>query len=154
MPATDQDQANLLPHWLVCAAMLALLIAYNLVCHLYPAHIRAEIDPAQRLLLRNVLYALAIITFPLTNLLRHIFLRLNQTQPGEKSAAQRYLLTVIVTQTMIAGVSVFGPLMFALGDDYNTLTIYSVLGLVGIFLHRPKTGELDAITQALVAKGE
>jgi hypothetical protein len=152
MPQTDQNHPNLLPHWLVCAAMLLLLIAYNLVCHLYPAQIRAEIDESQRLVLRNVLYALAIIAFPLTNLMRHILLRLNQTMPGKKTAAQRYLLTVAITQSMIASISVFGPIMFVVGDDYNTLYIYSVLGLLGIFLYRPKADEHDAIAQALAAK--
>lgn len=152
MPQTDQARPNLWPHWLICTAMLLLLIAYNLVCHLYPTQIRSEIDESQRLILRNVLYALAIITFPLTNLIRHVLLRLNQTMPGDKSAAQRYLPTILVTQSMIAGVSVFGPIMFVLGDDYNTLTIYSVLGALGMFLHRPKIGEHDAIVAALAAK--
>ena len=152
MPQPDQTRSSLLPHWLICAAMLLLLMVYNLVCHLYPMQIRSEFDESQRLILRNVLYALAIITFPLTNLLRHILLRLNQTMPGDKSAAQRYLPTILITQSMIAGVSVFGPIMFVLGDDYNTLTIYSVLGVLGIFLHRPKIGEHDAIAEALAAK--
>lgn len=149
MPTNTENHPRLLPHWLICASMLLLLIAYNLACYLYPEQVRLEFDPEQRVVLRTVFYVLAIITFPLTNLLRHILLRLNQTMPGEKTAAQRYLLTIIITQSMIAGVSVFGPIMFALGDDYNTLNIFTVLGLLGIFLHRPRVGEHEAIVLAL-----
>jgi hypothetical protein len=69
--------------------------------------------------------------------------------PGDKPAAQRYLTTIIVTQTMIEIVSLFGLLMFLLGDDFNTLYIFSVLGLLGIYLHKPKMTELEDIIQAL-----
>lgn len=154
MPSRFQHRSELFPHWLICAAMLLLIIAYNLICHLYPEQIRTEIEPSHRMLLRSVLYALAIITFPLTNLLRHILLRLNQTMPGDKSAGQRYFVSVMITQLMLAGISTFGPIMFVLGDDYNTLNIYSVLGVLGIFLHRPKSGEYQAIVDTLAARCE
>lgn len=151
MQHTD-DNRSLTAHWLVCAAMLTLLIAYNLFCHLWTGDIRIHLDEAQRVVLRTVFYVLAIIIFPFTNLMRHILLRLNQTMPGEKSAGQRYLLTIIITQSMIEVVSLLGPIMFLLGDDFNTLYIFSVLGLVGIALHRPKQDDYRAIAQALAIK--
>lgn len=154
MNSNSPIQANLWPHWLVCAAMLLLIAIYNLLCHLYPATMRAEIDPSLRETVRTVLYGLAIVTFPLTNLCRHIFLRLNQTMPGDTSPGRRYLVTVTVCQAMMAGVTVFGPLMFALGDDYNTLYIYSVLGVLGAVLHRPKSAEYWSIVDAMKARAE
>jgi hypothetical protein len=51
-------------------------------------------------------------------------------------------------------VAVFGFVMFILGDDFNTLYIFSVLGALGLFLHRPKIEELAAIDQALSAKNQ
>lgn len=143
---------NLTPHWLVCAVMLILLAVYNLICHLWAGEIRLDVPESDRILIRTTLYIIAIILFPLTNLIRHIFLRLNQTMPGEKNAEQRYLVTIIVTQSMIEAVSLFGPLMFLLGDDFNTLYIFTLLGVLGIYLHRPKQADLEDITTALSAQ--
>lgn len=108
-----------------------------------------SIDESQRVLIRTILYAITIALFPLTNLTRHILLRLNQTMPGPKSAQQRYLLTIIVTQSMIEVVSLFGLLMFILGDDFNTLYIFTLLGALGIYLHKPKLTEYQEIVRAL-----
>ncbi len=144
----------LLPHWLVCAAMLSLLVAYNLFCHFGTGDSRLNLDEPQRVVFRTVFYVLAIIVFPLTNLMRHILLRLNQTVPGEKTASQRYFLTVIVSQSMIEIISLFGPVMFMLGDDFNTLYIFSILGLAGIVLHRPKSEEYQSIIDSLSTRSD
>jgi hypothetical protein len=69
--------------------------------------------------------------------------------PGEKTAAQRYLITVIVSQAMIESVGILGFLMFILGDGFNTLYIFSGLAILGFFLHRPKQTEYESIVEAL-----
>lgn len=141
--------AELRPHWLICSAMLAMLAAYNVFCHFWADAYRLNVDESQRVVIRTVFYVLAIIVFPLTNLMRHILLRLNQTMPGEKSAADRYLLTIVITQSMIEVIALFGPIMFILGDDFNTLYIFSVLGTLGAVLHRPKPDEYLSIVESL-----
>lgn len=148
-PQTRLSHADLVPHWLVCAALSALLIGYNIVCHVWGDQIRINLDEPQRILIRSILYGAAIILFPLTKLLRHILLRLNQTMPGEKPARQRYFLTVTVSLSLVEMVGVFGFLMFMLGDDFNTLYIFTTLGALGIFLHKPKLDEYLAISEAL-----
>lgn len=149
MSSVESSANPLRLHWLVCIVMLVLLIAYNVACHVFADQIRVPVEEAQRVLIRSVLYALAIMLFPLTNLMRHILLRLNQTMPGARSPGQRYLLTILITQSMIESLTLFGPIMFVLGDDFNTLYIFSVLGLLGIFLHRPKADDYASIVQAL-----
>jgi hypothetical protein len=154
---TDQNlstQSQLRSHWLVVGFLLVLLIAYNLVCHIWGAELRINLDEAQRELFRSVFYGVAIILFPLTNLLRFILIRLNQTMPGDKPAKQRYFVTTTVALLLIETVAVFGFVMFILGDDFNTLYIFSVLGALGLFLHRPKIEELAAIDYALSAKNQ
>jgi len=154
---TDQNlstQSQLRSHWLVVGFLLVLLIAYNLVCHIWGAELRINLDEAQRELFRSVFYGVAIILFPLTNLLRFILIGLNQTMPGDKPAKQRYFVTTTVALLLIETVAVFGFVMFILGDDFNTLYIFSVLGALGLFLHRPKIEELAAIDQALSAKNQ
>lgn len=150
-PSAEKSNA-LTPHWAICAAMLLFLLIYNLICHLWGAEIRQPLEESQRILIRTIFYVIAIALFPLTNLLRFILLRLNQTMPGERTAGQRYLVTIIVTQGMIEVVSLFGLIMFLLGDDFNTLYIFTLLGVVGIYLHKPKPEELQSIIDALAVK--
>lgn len=150
--STSNPTNPLLPHWLICAVMLTLLIAYNLICHIWGDQFKHTLEESERVTLRTVFYVITIALFPLTNLIRHILLRLNQTMPGQTSAEQRYLITIIVTQSMLELVSVFGLVMFLLGDDFNTLYIFSVLGLLGIYLHKPKSTEFESIVSALTSK--
>lgn len=140
---------DLRPHWFICAAMLLLLLVENLVCHLWAADIQQHWDESQRVMLRSILYAIAIILFPLVNVLRHVLLRLNQTMPGPKAAKSRYLTTIAVCQILISSVGFFGVLMFIGGDGFNTLYIFSTLGVLGLFLHKPKEYEYLSIVAAL-----
>lgn len=152
MSLSIETHTKLTLHWLICAVMLILLASYNVVCHVWMDVIRMNLDESQRVLIRTILYVMAIVLFPLTNLIRHILLRLNQTMPGETAPERRYLFTVLVTQLMIGTVSVFGLVMFILGDDFNTLYIFTLLGVLGVYLHRPNQDELQAIIYALSAK--
>ncbi len=149
MTIPPENNQRLTIHWLICFAMLILLAIYNIVCHVWAPDIRLDLEESQRVLIRTIFYVIAIILFPLTNLIRHILLRLNQTMPGAKSAERRYLVTVIVTQAMLEPVGLFGLVMFILGDDYNTLYIFTLLGVLGIYLHKPKQTELQSIVYAL-----
>ena len=155
MVATSSSQSvDFKAHWAVCALMLLLLLAYNVFCLLWADDIRWHLDEPKRVLLRSIAYALAIALFPLTNLLRHILLRLNQTMPGQKSASRRYLTTIIVAQLLLHGVASFGALLYWLGDDRNTLFIFTGLGVLAVFLHKPKTAEYWAIVESLAAKSQ
>ena len=110
------------------------------------------ISEEQRVFIRTIFYVVAIILFPLVNLVRYVLLRLNQTMPGDNPAKNRYLITIIVTLASIEVVGIFGFVMFILGDDYNTLYIFSTLATLGVFLHRPKQGEYNQIIDALKEK--
>lgn len=103
----------------------------------------------QLISLRTILYALAILAFPLTNLIRHIQIRLCQTMPGDAPPKRRYLTTVIVSLTLVESIGIMGLILFLLGDGYNTLSIFSGLSALGFVLYRPKTSEYLGIVQAL-----
>lgn len=137
------------PHWLFTGSWIGLIIAYNLFCLLWSDAWRLHWDEADRIVLRSVLYAVAIVLFPLVNLLRHVLLRLNQTMPGTRTAARRYQSTVFITLGIIQCVGLFGVALFMLGDDSNTLAIFTLLAALGLYLHRPRSEELDAIHTAL-----
>lgn len=135
--------------WLIVGAMTVSQIIYIIVCHSLGTEIQHLIDQEQRIFIRTVFYLIAISSFPLTSLIRHIQLRLNQTMPGEKTASQRYLLTVTVSQSIMESVGVLGFVMFILGDDFNTLYIFTGLAVLGFFLQRPKQDEYQSIVEAL-----
>jgi hypothetical protein len=110
-------------------------------------------------MLRTIFYVITILTFPLTNLIRHIQLRLNQTMPisySRQEAASvakiRYLVTIIVSMSLIEVIGTFGLIMFVLGDGFNNLYIFTGLSALGLFLYRPKTDEYSEIIDAISAQ--
>lgn len=135
--------------WLVIGVMVAVQIIYIVVCHSFGTQIQQATDMEQRVFIRTVFYVLAIAIFPLTTLTRYILVRLNQTMPGQKTASQRYLITVIVSQAMMETVGILGFVMFILGDDFNSLYIFSGMAMLGFFLQRPKSEEYQSIVAAL-----
>jgi hypothetical protein len=105
--------------------------------------------PAERLITyRSWFYALAIVTFPLTNLIRYIQVRLCQTMPGPAPAKRRYLTPVIVSAVLVANIGVLGIILFRLGDGDNTLYIFTGLAALGFVLYRPKPSEYLSIVNA------
>ena len=152
-----QLKSDLFLPWLIQGVMLASLVVYIIVCITLGDQIQHPLPEAQRVLIRTILYVVAIVTFPMTNLLRHIQLRLNQTMPfssidPEGEAKKRYLVTVIVSMSLIESVGIFGFVMFVLGDNFNTLYIFTGLSALGLFLYRPKVHEYAGIIEALTAQ--
>jgi len=153
----EQLKTDLILPWVIVGSMLAMLAAFLIVCITFGGEIQQPLPEAQRVLIRTILYVVAIVTFPLTNLLRYIQLRLNQTMPYSSAAPgdvakNRYLVTVIVSMALIESVGIFGFVMFILGDNFNTLYIFSGLSALGIFLYRPKVDEYAKILEALTAQ--
>ena len=70
----------------------------------------------------------------------------------EGEAKKRYLVTVIVSMSLIESVGIFGFVMFVLGDNFNTLYIFTGLSALGLFLYRPKVHEYAGIIEALTAQ--
>lgn len=144
------EKNDLLPHWIIVGMMLVTLVIYLVICHQFGHELQEPIPETQRIFIRTIFYAIAIGTFPITNLIRHIQLRLNQTMPGNKPAKSRYLLTVIVSMALVEGIGVLGFVMFMLGDDFNTLYIFLGLSALGLYLYRPKQDEYSKIVEALL----
>lgn len=148
------EKYELLGPWVVTALVLASLAVF-LFIGLHFGHFLGDSLPEERrVVIRSIFYGLTIITFPLTNLIRHIQLRLNQTMPGNKPAKTRYLVTVIVSMAMVESIGILGFVMFMLGDEYNTLYIFLGLSALGAFLYKPKYEEYNQIADSLSANEE
>lgn len=154
----------LLFSWLITAFVLTLLSASFIFVNFYGASFQQPLIESDRLFWRTIFYALAILILPLTNLLRYIFLRLNQTMPlleqknFEKIAQRRYTLTVAVSQSMMLLIGSFGEIIFYFGDTINSFHILTGLAMLGGFLYRPKNSEyqqiIDVFTDTLENENE
>ncbi len=129
--------------------MFLMLPTYLLICHFLADDIQLHLPEQQRSIIRTVLYILAIIGFPMTNLIRHIQLRLNQTMPGDTPAKNRYLVTIIVSMALSESSGIFGFIMFILGDDFNTLYIFTGMSALAMFLYRPKIEEYTSVIEGM-----
>ncbi|MFZ2725334.1 MAG: hypothetical protein WAX77_03685 [Methylococcaceae bacterium] len=151
----QQTQNNpLLLAQIYLGAIALTIIVYLGLCHYFNEALQQPIVEAERVWVRTGLYIVAIITFPMTNLVRHIQLRLNETMPFDNKdallvAKQRYLITLIVSLSLIESIAVFGFIMFILGDGFNTLYIFEILAALGLFLYRPKIAEYQKVLAAL-----
>ncbi|MCX7066122.1 MAG: hypothetical protein NTW85_00235 [Methylococcales bacterium] len=149
--------ADLKLPWLIVGMMLVTLLTYLVICFTLGTELQEPLPEITRVKIRTALYIIAIVTFPMTNLIRHIQLKLNQTMPLTQAnyraeAKKRYLLTVIVSMAAVESIGVFGFLLFMFGDGVNNLIIFTVLSALGMFLYRPKLDEYSHIVELLAAK--
>lgn len=139
--------------WFITSVVILLLCFSIFAAHFY--HFQNPLSEHERIIWRTVFYILAIVFLPLTNLLRHIFLRLNQTMPLlenadlEKTLKIRYTLTVCVSMLLILLIGGFGATVFYFGDGFNSLHILTIVAGLGVFLYRPKRSEYQQIQDAL-----
>jgi hypothetical protein len=149
--------ADLKLPWLVVGMMLIMLVAYLVICFMFGTELQQLLPEITRVKIRTALYIIAILCFPMTNLIRHIQLKLNQTMPLTHTnyrleAKKRYLLTVIVSMASVEIIGVFGFLLFMFGDGINNLIIFTGLSALGMFLYRPKLDEYSKIVELLASK--
>ncbi len=150
-------KADLKLPWLIVGIMLVMLLTYIVICFIFGTELQEPLPEITRVKIRTALYIIAIVTFPMTNLLRHIQLRLNQTMPLTHlayriEAKKRYLLTVIVSMTLVESIGAYGFVLFMLGDGKNNLIIFTALSALGLFLYRPKLHEYSQIVESLAIK--
>lgn len=140
--------------WLITGGSMLLLLLSCSGAAYFEARLPADFTwpEASRVQLRTLLYWLAILTLPLTNLIRHIQLRLNQTMPTSTSAKRRYCLTVLISMLLCETIGVFGLWLFCVGDGWNSFIIFTCVSALGLFLYRPKLTEYHTIVAALANK--
>jgi len=148
----QQLQSDLLSAGVIRAVGLMSLIALVAVCHIYADKIQIALDEQQRVVIRTILYIVAITTFPVMKFVRHVLLRLNQTMSGNKSPKSRYMLTIIISMLVAESIGIYGFVMYILGDSYNTLYIFIMLSALAMFLYKPDQQEYKTLVESLEAK--
>ncbi len=147
MTKDNQAHQSLFGIWALYVLMLLIPVGMLVFIQFYGPQYR--LSGPSPVSLRSVLYLLVIIGFPLTNLLRHIMLRLNQTMPGSKPAYRRYTQTVLVSLLFGQLVAGLGGMLYLKGDNFDTLVIYVLLSYLALFLYRPKQTEFQQIVNQL-----
>ena len=138
----QQLQSDLVTAGIIRAASLMSLMALLVICHIYADKIQIGMNEQQRIIIRTVLYVVAILTFPVMKFVRHVMLRL---QRNEKSPKSRYLLAITITMIISESIGIYGFIMYVLGDSYNTLYIFIMLSALAMFLHKPDKEEYKAL---------
>lgn len=141
----QQLQSDLLMAGVIRALALMSLMALVVICHFYGNRIQIGMDEQQRIIIRTILYIVAITTFPGMKFMRHVLLHLNQTTKANKTAKSCYLRTIFVSMTVAVSIGLYGFAMFVLGDSFNTLYIFVMLSALAMYLYRPKIEEYQAI---------
>ncbi len=139
--------------WFITSFVIVMLILSITFAHFYTFQNLLTEEP--RIFWRTIFYILSIIMLPLTNLLRHIFLRLNQTMPLlananlERVIKIRYMLTITMSMSMMLIIGCLGATMFYFGDGFRSLHILTGIAALGVFLYRPKLNEYQQILDSL-----
>ena len=145
---TDTLQTDLLLANIIRATAVSTLLILIALCYFYAAEWQIHINEQDRILYRGIFYLVAIISFPIMTFMRHVMLHINT----HKSAKFRYLLTIIVMMKLSASISLYGFFMFYLGDEMNTVYIFSGLALLAIYLHRPNKDEYLQLIESIYTK--
>lgn len=139
--------------WFITGFVAVILSLSVIFAHFY--YWQNPLTEDVQLFWRTGFYIFAISLLPLTNLLRHIFLRLNQTMPLLKNTnlacviKTRYTLTISVSMLLMLLIGSFGATIFYLGDSFRTLHILTGIAGLGVFLYRPKLDEYQQILESL-----
>jgi hypothetical protein len=134
----EQLKSGLILPWLVACITVVMLAVYIIVCHTL-GQLQEPLPEAQRVIVRTVFYTIAIVIFPLTNLIRHIQLRLNQTMPYfDASHPNKDCMEPLPTTTGMKQSSVprltDGAIAKARNRYFVTITVsMALVGVVGIF---------------------
>ena len=142
-------KSDLLSAWIVWGSLFFMLAVYIYLCLNFGQQIRFQGTEKEPVLIRTILYVVAIASFPMTNLIRHIMLRINQTMPGDTPAKSRYFTTALVSMSMASTLGIYGFILFLLGDNINTLYIFCSLSALALFLYRPKPEEYCDVIEAV-----
>lgn len=148
MIETNQQQMKLTGIWLCWFSMLAIWLGITLFFDFTSDQYRLETPESPPVFLRSMLYLATIATFPLSNLLRHIMIRLNETMPGATSVKSRYSKTILISMLIANSIGCYGVLLYLQGDTINTLYIFSSLSALALWLYRPKPQEYQQIIEA------
>ena len=154
-------EKGLLILWIFWASILGSLFIYVFICHQFGDEIRRTMSPNSFVpLVRKILYGVAIITLFLTHFLRRFMLAGKSSgslakflKPGIQSNRPpflaKYATTLIISLALSESIGIYGLVLFLLGDDFQTLYIFTGISALAMYFYRPKREELEKLAVAM-----
>lgn len=108
--------------------------------------------------IRNVLYAVSIITLILTKVIRNSLLKnsrgfIENRQPANQSnqhpAIAKYSIAFIISFALLESIGIYGLVLVMLGKDLTDLYILIILSAVAMFYYRPKKEEVINLAERM-----
>ncbi len=103
-------------------------------------------------LLRTLLYIVAIIGFLIIKLVRYVMIHLSKTMLGNISAKSRYAKTVITSMILAEMLAIFAAILVIRQDEANNLYIFAVLFFLAMAIYRPSNTEYQDIVKTLKSR--
>jgi len=148
--------------WTIWGAMVASLVIYMLIPNLIGDQIKMqELPPDVFILLRNVLYVVALIELAIIPFIKRITLKSykaplnpNQKIPGTSNhpATAKYATVMIISLAIAESIAIYGLVLFFLAKDSQSLYLLTAIGAMAMIIHRPKMEELEQLAIATSGK--
>ena len=146
--------------WIIWGAMFASLGIYIIVAHMVGDQIKMQdLAPDVFSVLRNVLYAVAIVEFAIIPFIRKKMLksgaRTTQTPDrampgaGNHPATAKYASVTVISLALAESIAIYGLLLYFLGKDFQSLYMLTAISAAAMIIHRPKMEELEDLALAL-----
>ena len=144
----------------IWAAMLISLFIYVLVGLYIKDTLRITMETNVIDILRNVLYAVSIITLITTRFIRKLILSGKGTstlqssyQSDQPRALARYTSAMVVSLAMTESIGIYGLVLFFLGKNEVDLYLFILISAATMLIYRPKRDEIISLTQELDKQG-
>ena len=148
--------------WVIWGAMFASLGIYMLIPNLVGDQINTqEFPPDVFVVLRNVLYVVALIELAIIPFIRRIILKSikmsqnpNQNIPGTGNhpATAQYTVVMIISLAIAESIAIYGLVLYLMAKDTQSLYLLTAISAMAMIIHRPKMEELEQLAIAISGK--
>jgi hypothetical protein len=152
--STEAKLIHLRTACFIWSSTLATLVVYLTIGHFWGEFARVSaLSEATIIVLRTVAYLIALATFPLMGLLRRKMVTIAPRQRRQTAQtvirvtdAARYTRTVALSLVLAESMSLWGVVLFILGDNSQTLDLFCGMSALAMVLYRPKASELGQLS--------
>lgn len=141
--------------WTIWGAMFVSLGIYIVVANIAGDKIKTqELPPDVFVMLRNILYVIALIELAIIPFIKKITLKSikspqnpSQNIPGTSNhpATAKYATVMIISLAIAESIAIYGLVLFFLGKDSQSLYLLTAISAMAMLIHRPKMEELEQL---------
>jgi hypothetical protein len=139
---------------IIWAAMLITLVIYLFVGLYLKDYFQVAVEPDVFRVLRNVLYAVAVVTLIATKYIRKKVFNAKgmgqyQGSTTESPAFSKYLVAMIVSLALSETLGIYGLVLFILGKNPVDLYLLLFISAAAMFYYRPQKEKIIELVKKL-----